>query len=101
MTFYFTFVRNHEPPKLYDIVHFDHKLSRFYFLFSQKEIVFITYNLVIFFLISQCETLPNHPPLRSLEPLNKVHHLFDTWVTFDYTSEAHNFFVQHLRVLLT
>ena len=39
--------------------------------------------------------------LLSLEPSNKVHTLFDTWVPFDYTSEGPNFFVQHLRILLT
>ena len=46
------------------------------------------------------ETL-EQPPLNrdstpSLESSNKVHHLFDT-----YTFEAHNFFVRHLRILLT
>ena len=57
------------------------------------------------------------PPLRPMEPLNnlplivawllslglsnKVHPLFDTWVIFDYTFEVHNFFVRHLRILLT
>jgi len=39
--------------------------------------------------------------LLSLEPSNKVHHLFDTSVTFDYTFEGPNFFVRHLRILLT
>ena len=29
--------------------------------------------------------------LLSLEPLNKVHHLFNTLVTFDYTFKVHNF----------
>ena len=43
------------------------------------------------------------PPLNRgstsyLEPSNKVHPLFDT---FDYAFEGLNFFVRHLRILLT
>ena len=78
------------------------------------EIVFLTYKLMIILLISPCGTpsqqsstiLPSNkvhhkasprvygalkqPPLNrdltpSLESSNKVHHLFDTLITFDYT----------------
>ena len=63
--------------------------------------VFLTSKHMINPLISQCGT-----PLPTILPSNKVNHrvspsLFDTLVTFDYTFEAHNFFVQHLRILLT
>ena len=83
--------------------------------------VFLTYKPMINPLISQCGTplltiLPSNKlhhkaspkaygaleqsPLNrgstpSLEFKNKVHLLFDTCVTFDYTFEAHNFFVRH------
>jgi len=84
------------------------------------------YEPMIFLLISPCKTnLFNDPQtnytiepslrpmepsnnlllikarLLSLEPSNKVHYLFDTWVTFDYTFEAHNVFVRHSRILST
>ena len=42
----------------------------------------------------------NRDSTPSMESSNKVHPLFDT-ITFDCTFEAHDFFVRHLRILLT
>ena len=66
------YVRNHEPQQWYDIVHFEHKFSCLCFLASPKgllpmEIVFFTYKLMIFLLISQCGTTPLNNPQQYIQ----------------------------------
>ena len=40
----------------------------------------------------------NQGSTPSLKPSNKVHHLFDTWIAFDYIFETQNFFVWHTKL---
>ena len=76
----------HDSPQLYDIVHFEHKLSWFCFGHPEKEL-----------------SLPLEQSMSSLnqgslESSNKVHPLFDTLATFLLCLRGSQYFTRHLRI---